>query len=240
MRVFDEQKYALSLLEHGFSKRMSGTDLLILAKYYRSLGKSEKEVEESIMSFCETFEPEYNETIYYEKINRIVRSSRNKNLRISESVPITQFEIDEIRGIKKYRYEKVMFVMLVLGKYYRITNKGSNSKYYFVADQPNTILSYAHASQKKGENIFCELNTLGFIDYINRTDCYFIKFTTVEDTTPVVTVVDNMNDILSFYPAVCEDCGKVIKKNGNNHFWCSECYRIHDNQLEKINYKRRK
>jgi predicted Zn-ribbon and HTH transcriptional regulator len=230
MRVFDEQKYVLNMLEHGFGKRMSGGDLIILAKYYRSLGMQDAEVEMSVLKFCEKFVPDYNETLYYDKISKKVRQSKDKSLRIAEDVPITENEMKAIRGIKNYRYEKVMFVMLVLGKYYRITSKSSHSNSFFIQEQPNAILPLAHTSQKKGEDIFNQLNLLGLIDYINKNDCYVIKFASMDDKSEVVQIVTDMNDIISFYPAVCEDCGKEINEKSNQISKCKSCYRRYRNK----------
>ena len=59
-KVYDELKYAESLIKNGFSKYMSRFDLSILAKYYKYLGNSQPAIKKQLILFCEKNERNFN------------------------------------------------------------------------------------------------------------------------------------------------------------------------------------
>lgn len=227
MKVFNELRYAQKMLENGLTRFMSGSDLYVMAKYFRYLGQDNIEIEKSIIELCEKFEDGFVENIHIDRIIKIIKSSERNSLRLPIDVPITKREIEIIRNIKNYRYEKIVFTMLVLGKYFKLTNTGkhpSSSKNYFIENDFSTIIRLAHTSKKKDENIIHFLFESGFIDYIKKNGSYLIKFTNVDDQSEIELIVDDIDDIIKFYPPHCEVCGKEMKKNGKNHKMCNKCW----------------
>jgi hypothetical protein len=239
MKILNELEYAKNLLEHGFSKYMSTRDLLILAKYYRYLGKGDQDVEHELIRFCQIHEPGFNEIIFADRILFVVNKSSKLSLRLPVSVPITENEINAIRSVGNYRFEKVLFTMLVLGKYYRLSNpnaKDTLAKAYYVNDNINTILKLAHTSQKKDENILHSLYNLGLIDYNKKLGTYVVKFANSSDTSGVVATVTDLKRLLEFYPLYCTACGKNMERTGRNQKLCGDCWK----ERQKILWKESK
>lgn len=167
--ILDELNYAERLLAHGFSRYMRMKDLIVLAKYFRYLGKNDLEVKGELLNFCNKFIDEFTESIYAEKIEKALIVSSKVGLRVCADVPVTERELQMIRKLKNYRYEKVLFTMLVLGKYYYLTNPGNKNarvNRYYVNLDPKEILRRSRTSLKRGENIFHRLYRLGLLDAV--------------------------------------------------------------------------
>ena len=121
MLVFDEVEYAKNLLEKGFEGFVSLKDLSIIAKYLReeeNLGF--KKIEKRLIEFCVKYNPSFNVVKNAKFIQRAVASARNYNLRRPEAIIITKAEIEKIRSINNWQYEKVLFVMLVIAKFFKL------------------------------------------------------------------------------------------------------------------------
>ena len=116
MKILNELAHAEKLLKNGFSKFMSLVDLMVLAKYFRYLNKSNAEIEQELFKFCRTFAGEFSEIIFSDQIEKAIRYSKRYDLRIPVDVPITSKEVEAIKRLHNYRYEKIIFTMLVLGR----------------------------------------------------------------------------------------------------------------------------
>jgi len=229
MIIFDELAYAKDLLEHGPKKFMATRDMLILAKYFRHIKEmGSEQIEKSLIDFCYQYEPEFNEIRQMSKIDYAVRQSDKSLLRIPTDIPITRNELEKIRTLKNYRYEKILFTMLVLGKHYKLTNTRMNkslSKQYFINNKDSEIYRLAHTSKKKDENIFHFLYKNGFIDNNLRYNSYFLTFTDMDDDSEIVLFVNNMNKIIEFYKATCVNCGIEIERTGRSQKMCANCWK---------------
>ena len=225
--IFNELEYAKSLIKNGTNKFVTLRDLIILAKYYRGEGYSESEIVDYLSNFCAKIS-EYANIIYGNKIELALKKSKDRTLRTPKPVPITKSEMLVIRALKNYRYEKVLFTMLVLGKYYKLTKTTSgkvSSNLYYIKNYPNEILKLAHVTAKKDENIFNFLYQAGLIDNSRVLDAYFIKFTNADDESEIDFYVSDIDKIVDFYVPICEKCGIVLEKKSKMHGFCSDCYR---------------
>ena len=72
----------------------------------------------------------------YDFIDRRVKRSKKGTLKINTPVKITQAEINTILSEKSIKYQKLMFVYLVLAKYYMSNN---NSDKYYVGQSINSF-----------------------------------------------------------------------------------------------------
>ena len=243
MKIFNELEYAERMLADGFIGTRMGSNLLILAKYYFYFGKKYSEVWNDLSSFCAKFLNAYDEDLYAEKITYITKAASKLNLRIPVDVPITENEIESIKKIKNHRFEKVLFTMLVLAKYYKLTNsskKKVTSKYYYVNNSFSEILNHAHTTQKENE-IVHSLYVMGMIDRSKIIDSYIIKFTDGEDNSNVKIVITDMNNIIKFYPIYCISCGNEMEFRRKREM-CDECFKkdLRDRiNFHKRNYRKR-
>lgn len=239
MKILDELSYAEKLLKNGFTKPYFTGELIILAKYFRYIGKTN--LEEELISYCKKFIPEFIESIYICKILYAIKLSSKNSLRVPVFVPITKNELEKIKAIKNYRYEKVLFTMLALGKYFKLTNTGSKNKsnIYYINFPNCAIFRMAHTSQKKNENIMHFLYRNGFIDNDRVHDAYYLKFTDADDNSEIDYYITDINNVIQFFPPHCDICGEPLKKKGNRQSMCYECWKEHRKLSERELSKQR-
>jgi hypothetical protein len=169
------------------------------------------------------------------------KSKRNK-LRIPVNILITKNEIEIIKGLKNYRYEKILFTMLVLAKYFKFTNTSvekkkshsENINKYFLNKKFNSILKYAHTSQKKNENIKHYLIENKLIEQTYNGKAFKILFTDMNDCSEEVICITDIDNLIDFYPPYCEDCGKILEKK-YKHNKCLSCYQEYRKNIIRDN-----
>lgn len=227
--IVDEKTYAENLLKNGFSKFMSYRDLLILAKYYRWTGLEYKEIEIKLEDFCLRYNPLYNKVKNRWRIVKAVNGAKKNNLRLPFSIVITENEIKRILSIKNRKYERVLFAILVLAKYYKfsIGKNKENQKpekigYYLSFDFEDIALAAkVNFTQKKMIECFHKLYLAGYYK-LTKYGSMMIDYAD-DSSTPMIEVTD-INDISSFLPYLCTECGKIITRTGNRKIMCDECY----------------
>lgn len=228
-KIYNELEYAENLIENGFSKIVSGRDLNILSKYYKSKGMNSSDIKKSIISLYEKWDKNFNIIIFEDKIDKVIKKSLKYELKIPIDVPITKNEVEKIRLLKNYRYEKIVFVMLVLAKHNSLTNKAKYDKYYF-SGKLSAIYRIAKVSQMKNENIGHKLYKLGYIEDTQKKDNFKIMFTDSNDSSETEIVVNNMNCIHKFLKPNCNLCGKEIDKKSKKQFLCEDCYKTNEKE----------
>jgi len=219
MQIFDEKAHAKKLLKSGFTSFMSGTDLRILAKYFKHLGKNKSQIEKDIFAFCEKHNPDFNPVIYDQNIKSIIKSAIKADLKASKDVKVTKNELECIKNIKNYTRQKILFVMLVLAKH---GAKEGAKKFY--ANPPFTeVLRYAKVNTNKEgwHKIVYELNQTGVIQGTKNQTCQVMFVDTMGETE---IVVDDMENIVSFFPFFCASCGKTLETKPKRRDVCDECY----------------
>jgi hypothetical protein len=234
--IFDEYKYALRLIDNGFSSFLNKRDLFILAKYYRYGGLSDGEIYDEIIKFCIKFNSQFNEVRSSDRIDAIIKFSRKYELKFFAPIAITQQELKNIRNAKNYRHEKILFVMLVLNKHFKRELEDK--------DRPNFInfnftdifkLAKVYVNSNEKFNILHDLALKKFIEPVlphakfkannkNNLKIFFRE----NDFESNILITDE-SCIISFYPFYCEICGKTIKKNSNRQKMCDECYKLKKN-----------
>jgi predicted nucleic acid-binding Zn ribbon protein len=240
MIIFNELEYAEKLLKHGFVKFMSGIDLVVLAKYLRYLGKDDDQVKDDLNRFCAEFNPAYNEVFFYQKIQYVLKASKKYNLIIPSPIPITQKEIDIIKILRDYKAEKVLFILLVVAKHFKL-NVGYKKYYAHIMRTEMFTLAKVHTTKEEKNAIIYKLDgQMGLIDnqiFLNRKDMTFLVNFIDEESEPVF-YVDDFKNIVSFYPHYCSVCGKQIEKKSNVHEFCKECWKERERELWKENKRK--
>lgn len=242
--IFYEKEYAEILLESGFTSFMNFEELTILAKYFRYEGKNNSQIRESLINFCKKFCPDFNEVLSRGKIDDAIKKSQKYGIRLDTKINITHAEIEEIKSFGNYKKQKILFVMLVLAKYFKYNNtklnkdkeKYDNDFFVFLYNFI-TILKLAKVNIGKIErkDILHEFEERGMIT-TSRYDVFKVNF--VCEDSPIEIIVDNLEDIISFYPGYCEKCGRVIKNRAKKHDLCEECYNEHRRNDIKLNVRK--
>jgi predicted RNA-binding Zn-ribbon protein involved in translation (DUF1610 family) len=230
--IFNEYEYAESLLAKGFKDIIKWSDLIILSKYYRFKGYKKSQIKKNIVEFYKKYYPDYNEVIMGEKIDNAIRKSEKQSLHIDIDVYITENEIKNIRSIKHYKYEKILFVMLVIARRNKILYKSTSPRYY-TNQRFSNILQIAKVYVNKNERnkIKHDLHKLGMITApeMNRMSEYnkneMQELLYADENSEHIVIVNDFNNIVSFYPQICTNCGKTITpKNKKKIDLCDDCY----------------
>jgi len=243
--IFNELEYAENLLEKGFKDFINWEDLSILSRYFRYKGQKRAEIKKSIVEFYKEFSYYNEHTGVGEKIDNAIKKSEKSPLRISESVTITENEVQRIRELKNYKLEKICFVMLVLSRANKIAYSSSSSRYYLSMNF-SEVLEMANVQASKDERrelkyIFSngsmvrapEVNRMAPFNSREMHEMIFI-----EENSGSGIIVTDLNDILSFYPQACIQCGNDMGIGWNRkREICEECYK---NEIKERDRERKK
>ena len=207
-----------------------GKVVMLIGKYYYSLGLERQEVYKSINSYLKERMDKYTPKKWSEMINNILDTiEKNEwyNLIDIDNISVTKAEWNTIAGIGNVKLEKIAFVLLCYIKVYRA--RGSKN------DKMNNISDILKESGLRAvdENkiLFADLRDLGLIQigtlkhmfitplYINEESEEYIK---VEDFDKVVGYYDEYKNGVKY--GRCKVCGKRIKiskNNKNKYYYCS-------------------
>jgi len=235
MIIFNEYKFAQEMLNRGFKKNMSSAELIVLAKYFRYIGKNEDQITDDLNIFCAKHFDGFNPIISCNKIKHVVQNSKKYPLVIPKPVPITQNEIDIIKGLNDYKSEKVIFILLVIAKHLKL-NVGIKDYYANVKRTEMFTMAKVHTTKEEKNNIINNLDQqTGLIDtqlFGGRSSCSFL-ITFVDEGGDAIFYVDEFDNIIGFYPIYCEKCGIVLEKTGRNHKMCKLCWKEHRKEWDR-------
>ncbi|MCY8466890.1 hypothetical protein [Bacillus atrophaeus] len=251
---FKEKDYAELLLKKGFISKNFGTEMKILAKYFKSLGKKPKEREKLLYKFCEKHIVDFSRVLYFKKINSALNYTRKKeNVLINiDQIEITKNELEVIDSLDvDHVQKKLCFTLFTLNKLYSTIHEikygdkniehfygGNNKKYKELIDASHTSLT-----ANKLHLIIGELASKGIVEIRNKG---FIKLSFIYEIYPdneVAVIINSFDDIGLYYdlytgqPKVkrCSECKTPIKATSNRTKLCSACLVIN---REKQNRKK--
>lgn len=250
--IFYEKDHAEKLLKTGFTSFMNYTDLSILAKYFRYIGENRTQIKKNLLEFCEKFTPNFNEILSRKKIDDAIKISDEYGIRLPIDVIVTNEELDVIKNCGDYKRQKVLFVMLVMAKYFkhndtRLTPRENNkySDQFYVNDTFINILKIAKVNVSRVErmNILNDIEQGGFITTIipkknkkKKNDISF-KINFVCENSDGSIIITDMNNMIDFYPFYCEKCGKEIGKS-KRHNLCPQCYDEHRKEVFRLSKRK--
>jgi len=228
--IFNEYEYAKEKLETGFKKFICWNDLLILAKYFRYEGYDSSEIRQKLMNLSIAYESNYNDINSGDRLDRAVKKSEKQSLKFPSEVYITENEIEKIRSIKNYKYEKILFVMLVVSRNNKMSYK-NNGELYFINENFSYILSLAkvYATKNEGDFIKHYLYSEGMIEAMYPNNKYFFygrdnfKLLYADANSPVKFIIKDLDNMLFYYKPVCEICGKEMEIRKRRKT-CDSCY----------------
>jgi|WetSurSiteA1Bulk_404760.scaffolds.fasta_scaffold00605_2 hypothetical protein len=241
---FDEEKDAQEIFNNGFPDgNIDYSKMYLVAKFIRqTYDYGEIRLEREIIRFCKAQDKNFNPIIEADSIKKWVRSALRYDLRKIDSVLVSQKELDLIKDINNNKERKLLFSILVFSK---ALKKGNVKK-----DKSNLKTSdnyYIHY------NNFMDIIRLSRLNNVSETDLadilykykdYFTFYNAERelirldftDKTPqkIITIYD-LNNIMDYFSiifedhkpmALCENCGKEIKKNSNKQKYCKDCAKI--------------
>lgn len=231
--IFYEKEHVESILNGSRkNKTLRFFDLSRMASYFRyEIGKSREQAKIDIIEFCKENNPNFNYVYAIRTIKNALKWSDKCKLRTSEDVIVTKSEMAAIlESFDDYKYQKVLFWMLVVAKHFHkkdhyLKHRPSERDeiYYYNFGLAQAFrLAKVHVSKKKRFEMLYDLQQSGMIE---ATLSASFKILFVDEKSDPEIVVDDLDDIISFFPYYCEKCGKKyeIQPYSQNRL-CDDCY----------------
>lgn len=238
--IFDEYKHAEKMLYNGTMTNNTKFELQLLANYYRALGYIDSEIEVALHDFSKRYLKNYNKVKFYKLIDKKVELSRKLKLKSATPINITKKEMKTILGEENYKCQKLMFVYLVLAKYYMSNNKTDK---YYVGCKDNDIFNLCNMYVKKQDKldlmhyltknkyITPTLSMSSIVNYVDESGD--IAITLIPDTDMVFYFEQYLGGIFIH----CDRCNKLVKKTSNRMRYCKECANILNKEQTSLNRK---
>lgn len=227
--IFYEENEAKKLLSSGDIDFITFHQLFLLAKYFKHIGKNNSQTKKSLIEFSKKHNKDFNEILARNAIENAIKKSQKYTLRDCKGVIVTEAEMENIRKAEGYKKQKTLFTMLVLAKFFkhndnRVAPKPSkyDSGYFSNATLINIFaLAKINVSKKERNTMQYELERDGFIRTV-RSNSFEIFF--ADENSKEYLLVDDLDNLIAFYPFYCEKCGKQVEKKAKRHNMCEECY----------------
>lgn len=233
--IFDEKKHAQEVIKNGTQTiRNKNFELQLVANYLREEGYSDAYIEEELHRISKKCFRDYNRIQMYKSIDQKVKKSKKGILKIALPVKIYKEEMDVILSEENIKCQKLMFVYLVLAKYYMSNVK---SEKYYVGCKDNDIFKLCNMYTRKQEKLDL-MHYLTKKGYITPTLSMSSVVNYVKESGDVVLEIIPDYDMIYYFEKEyldgifinCEVCGRLVKKTNNRVKYCKEC-------AKKINKK---
>ncbi len=241
--IFNEEEYAKKIMENGIqNNKRKYYDLQTVAIYLRNLKKKDKEIEDELHKISKMSFPDYNKVRMSEGIEARVKRSKEKKLKTNPPINITQKEIEIILSEDERKIRNLMFVLLVLAKYYMSNSDKKIEKYYITYNDVD-IFKLCDIFVKKDERLEL-MYYLSRKKYITPTSQLSFSVNYVyEDSSPVLSFRPDIDMVYYFEEYLggifirCENCGKLVKKTNNKIKYCKECAKLKKDESQEKRYK---
>lgn len=236
--IMDEKKYAENVLNSdGYGDNTSRTTI-ILAKYFKSLGHSDKEIQAELEQTLSERVPRSTPQSRKMWIKKAIDVAKKYPLLEIDQVTITKPEMAKIEAIhseklKDYRVKRLAFTLVSLAKF-NLARGGQDGwvnlewKYIFkIADLRGVTV------EKQNQSIR-ELHKSGLIMVSPKIDSQSLQVLFLQDGEPAV-IVDDINEAGAIYQqhmgrryVKCQECGKRVPVTNGRTQRCSECAAEHN------------
>lgn len=236
--IFDEKEHAQIVIRSGTqTARNKLFELTLVAAYLRDEGYDKAQIETELHRVAKKSFIDYNKVKMSKTIDRIIQRSKNKQLRIANDVDITQAEIDTILKEENVKCQKIMFVYLVLAKYYRNNNEKSDNYYVGCSDNDLFKLCDMYTNKVERDSWAHYLTSKGYITPTIRKSS-IVNY--VNEDSPILFQIKPCDTMIYYFEKEyldgifinCERCGKLVKKTNNRIKYCKKCANIiHSGQM---------
>lgn len=232
MIVLNEKAYAQDCIRRGDLGDNIYQTLMIIAKYYYSLGYKRKKVVSFMNDFMEAgyINNNLNRKYWSDKIEKIANDVRKTPLYEIDGVWITDQEIETIDKLDDKNMRLVAFTLLCLSKYWNKRNKKNN---YWVRNSTKEIFDLSRANCKASERDFMigDLRNLGYIELPVNNVNLSIRVKFANENAKKVLFVDDFRELGYWYMKYkgenitrCHECGILMRDNKyKNKKYCNKC-----------------
>ena len=230
--VLNEKKQAEYIIEKGEVGNKPTSTLFLLAKYYRQKENLNKEQTfNKLNEFMEKNYKNYNSATWEDIIEDISKKANKYPLREIGSIGITQSELDKITELYNIKYEKLLFTMLCYAKLYNTISENNNG---WVNTDIQELYRVARVTVKYRRDKFLFLNDIertGLISFSNKNDNLNLKVNFLDMDSESILEISDFRELGYEYLNYigdgrfirCSECNRLIRKNGNNTHYCTEC-----------------
>ena len=217
-----------------------GKVVMLIGKYYYSLGLNRQEVYKSINSYLKERMDKYTPKKWSELVNNVLDTiEKNEwyNLIDIDSISITKAEWNTIVGIGNVKLEKIAFVLLCYIKVYKAQGRSKDR----VENLSDILLEAKLKGKKEDKLLFADLKDLGLIQ-IGNLKYMYIKPLYVNEESEEYIIIDNFDKVVTYYDEYknnikygeCKVCNKRFKvgRNGRSKY-CNKCLKNKQKEWEK-------
>ena len=209
-----------------------GKVVMLIGKYYYSLGLERQEVYKSINSYLKERMDKYTPKKWSEMINNILDTiEKNEwyNLINVDSISITKAEWNTIVGIGNVKLEKIAFVLLCYIKVYKAQGRSKDR----IEELIYILKEASITSNNENKLLLADLKDLGLVQ-IGTLKHMYVKPLYINEESDEYFKIDDFDKVVSYYDEYkngikygkCKVCNKRIKlgKNGRSKY-CNICAR---------------
>ena len=209
-----------------------GKVVMLIGKYYYSLGLDRQEVYKSINSYLKERMDKYTPKKWSEMINNILDTiEKNEwyNLINVDSISITKAEWNTIVGIGNVKLEKIAFVLLCYIKVYKAQGRSKDR----IEELIYILKEASITSNNENKLLLADLKDLGLVQ-IGTLKHMYVKPLYINEESDEYFKIDDFDKVVSYYDEYkngikygkCKVCNKRIKlgKNGRSKY-CNICAR---------------
>jgi hypothetical protein len=249
--IFYEHEHCEKILAEGVD-RITQRDLNYLAKYWDHHGETPSQIRKNLIQFCMDNDKYFNEIQSRQKLRRALSQAKNYNLRFPNPVEITKSELNSIESLDNYKYEKFLFVMLVVAKFFKehrskkVVQENAYDSYLYSNASMKDIKDIAGIAMtyKEWDTLKHELTVAALISPTRMGGkCWNIGFNSPDDEV-IITVSDYRNPV-SYYQEYkseemmdCAICGVKTVRKSNRHKYCNLCWKSYRREQNRINVKK--
>lgn len=267
---FDEKSFAEKMHDtQSFINTYGVTELTIYAKWlkYNKLKELEKDytdltveenvemdkyIERELIDFSERNYPSFNYVVNYTDIDRAVENSKGYKLRLPSPTPITKSEWESIMSIDNDNYRRILFVMLVDSKYYRLHGTSIYKEYtvdentvFYNQMSDNEIIKTAKtkfSDKEEKKHVWHYLYKRGLADITSgRLKARFVQIVDVSLDAEIVDYITDYDHLDLHYERLmgvnigtCKYCGRLFKQNKQNNMMY--CYKHRGYQKKELRF----
>lgn len=257
--ILDELAYALELIENHTIGKSEKISIRILLKYYRSLGLTQEQAIEDVLSFMSSCMPYFKRFDWEDTVEHYARQvyeAEDASLILVEQVEIMKSEWELLMSVEDEKKRRVLYCLLV---YKKVQNAMTNQYNDWFYGNLSEIFKMAKITGRYATvHAQCltvyDLKEAGYVSLAKSIKSLNLKLNYIThkstEDDPVAFVVSNFKDVLYEYyqqsgvrVVRCHLCQKSIKLKKNERAtrkYCPSCQQIAKNKRSIDSYHRQK
>lgn len=237
--VLNESEVVQHLIDSGKISDNLVENTILLVKYYCQIYRTPKgrlqktRIVDRILHYLDGVIEDYEVADWRERISKYINRFRDTPLYSIEYIPITQKELDTIRGINNKKLEKLAFVSLVYAKLFNLRNPKNNS---YVNVDYKTIFDSARiaASWIDQPMMLHDLKEMGLVVRSKKFGNLNYKVLFIDsESSDIIMKISDLRELGYQYLrwrgdksdkfVECAECGILIRKKTNSTKYCPSC-----------------